>query len=154
LLPRGTSSPFSDLISTTTVSEKWYRTLRICVCTLPDCLSLGGEFWPAAIVGATRPTSRNRWRHVKSVKDVWNGENKFRRNCNTAPLADLNAKSARFYSALVSAASQEVFAPGFPSDSQAAGWATATAFLRVGTLRSRSSRADCPGKMSLDDAAR
>src|SRR5712672_4057035 len=120
LLPRGTSSPFSDLISTTTVSEKWYRTLRICVCTLPDCLSLG-EFWPAAIVDAARQSTANRGRHIKIGKDVWNGENKFRRNSNPAPLANLNAKSAGFFGPLGSAASQEVFAPSFPSDSQAEG---------------------------------
>jgi hypothetical protein len=57
--------------------------------------------------------------YIKSGKDVWNGENKFRRNCNTAPLADLNAKAAGFFSARGSAATQEVLAPGFPSDSQA-----------------------------------
>jgi len=96
-------------------------------------LSLGGEFWPAAIVGAARQSSTNRGLYIKSGKDVWNGENKFRRNCNTAPLADLNAKSARFFSALSSAATQEVFAPGFPSDSQAGGRATPTAFLRART---------------------
>jgi hypothetical protein len=125
LLPRGTSSPFSDLISTTTVFEKWYRTLRICVCTLPDCLSLG-EFWPAAIVGAARQSTTSRGRHIKIGKDVWNVENKFRRNCNLAPLANLNAKFARFFGTLVSAATQEVFAPGFPSDAQAGGRATAS----------------------------
>jgi hypothetical protein len=107
-----------------------------------------------AIVGAARQSSTNRWRHIKSGKDEWNGENKFRGNCNTTPLADLNAKSARFFSALVSAATQEVFAPGFPSDWQAEGRATATAFLRIGALRWRSSRADGLGKMSLDDVVR
>jgi hypothetical protein len=72
-----------------------------------------------------------------------------------ALIADLNAKSARFFSALGSAATQEVFAPGFPSDSQAGGRATPTAFLRARTPQIPvSSRADCPGKISLDESAR
>jgi hypothetical protein len=61
-------------------------------------------------------------------------------------------------SALVSAASQEVFAPGFPSDSQAGGRATATAFLRVApsdpglvvqTVQENEPRRRCPLRPSV-----
>jgi hypothetical protein len=57
----------------------------------------------------------------------------------------------RVFGPLGSAASQEVFAPGFPSDSQAGGKAAATAFLRAGTSQipvqlRRLSRKNEPGR--------
>src|ERR1700674_4222288 len=94
-LPRGTSTPFSDFISTATVSEKRNVTLLICVWTVPSCLSLVGEFWLATIPGSAAQRRTNRARDIKSGIDMWNGETKVLTNCNIAPLADLN-RSFRF----------------------------------------------------------
>src|SRR5260370_38832278 len=59
ILPMGTSTPFSDLICTATVSEKRNVTLLICVWTVPSALFLAGGFWPRTIPGAAAQRSMN-----------------------------------------------------------------------------------------------
>src|SRR5713101_8372382 len=90
-LPRGTSTPFNDFISTATVSERRNVTLLICVWTVPSCLLLVGESWLATISGAATQRRTNRARDIKSGKDRWNDANRPLTNCKITPLADVSA---------------------------------------------------------------
>jgi hypothetical protein len=87
-LPRGTSTPFSDFISTATVSEKRNVTLLICVWTVLSCVALGGEFWLATMGDATGQRRTHKAQDIERGKDMWKGETKLLTNCNIAPLAD------------------------------------------------------------------
>jgi hypothetical protein len=94
LLPSGTSTPFSDLISTATVSERWNVTLLICVWTVPSCLALGGELWPATIPGATAQRITHSAPDVETGRDMCSSETIFLKNCKFAPRVDTNGDSS------------------------------------------------------------
>src|SRR5258706_13938467 len=93
LLPRGTSTPFSDFISTATLSEKRNVTLLICVWTMPSGVALDGEFWLAMIPGATGQRRTQRPKDIERGKDMWKGETRLLTNCKIALLADTNGNS-------------------------------------------------------------
>src|ERR1700681_1538581 len=88
-LPRGTSTPLSDFISTATVSEKRNVTLRICTWTVPCCLPFTGKSWLARNPGAATQTKTHRARDIQWGKDFWNGESNPVTSRNFAPLAEL-----------------------------------------------------------------
>src|SRR5260370_38580525 len=92
LLPRGTSTPFSDFISTATLSEKRNVSLLICVWTMHSGVALDGEFW-LAMIGATGQGRTQKPKDIERGKAMGEGETRPLTNSNMTLLVVTNGSS-------------------------------------------------------------